>query len=308
MPQTKGLAVFVRGGEEPLFLPLQFRVPLPDYIAVDSIPCIFHLVDLKDTYDRYVVMLATETRTRILTVHLGSIVDEVANDLPDWRPDGRERTREQSRNHYWTRISQFTAEQVRALDRICTAGGYKHLILAGSARVTSRIKSVLPSHLAAKLVDMVPASEYDRTQDVVAATLACFVDYEEQESLAKVDELVQRINRHGPAVAGTRASLDALRKGQVDVLVLAKAYQAEPSWGCDDCGEIDVSPAMPTTCPLCRGSQVRKRDLKEHLVRLAEWSGSEVETVSDGRALTRLGGVGCLLRFLLPDSYCTKAA
>ena len=60
-PGTKGVAVFARGGSQPFSLPLQFRVPLPTLIVVDATPNIYHLVELKDTYHRYVIMLCTET-------------------------------------------------------------------------------------------------------------------------------------------------------------------------------------------------------------------------------------------------------
>jgi hypothetical protein len=56
---SKGLAVYSRAGEQPFFLPLQFQVSLPNWIAVDRTPNIYHLVELKDTYHRYVVMLLT---------------------------------------------------------------------------------------------------------------------------------------------------------------------------------------------------------------------------------------------------------
>ena len=47
---SKGLAVFARAGEPPFFLTLQFQVPVPNWIAVDSTPNIYHLVELKDTH------------------------------------------------------------------------------------------------------------------------------------------------------------------------------------------------------------------------------------------------------------------
>ena len=52
---ARGAAVFSRAGEQPYFLPLQFRVPLPTWVAVDGTPNVYHLVELKDTYHRYVV-------------------------------------------------------------------------------------------------------------------------------------------------------------------------------------------------------------------------------------------------------------
>src|SRR5690349_11735606 len=53
---STGLAIFARGGRQPFFLPLQFRVPLPNWISVDTAPNIYQLVELKDTYHRYVVL------------------------------------------------------------------------------------------------------------------------------------------------------------------------------------------------------------------------------------------------------------
>jgi hypothetical protein len=44
LPDAKGTALFARAGDEPFFLPLQFEAPLPNSLAVDSTPSIYHLV------------------------------------------------------------------------------------------------------------------------------------------------------------------------------------------------------------------------------------------------------------------------
>lgn len=36
LPDAKGVAIFARGGAQPFFLPLQFRVPLPTWTAINS--------------------------------------------------------------------------------------------------------------------------------------------------------------------------------------------------------------------------------------------------------------------------------
>jgi len=64
-----GAAIFSRAGEDPFFLPLQFRVPLPNWVALDSTPNIYHLVELKDTYDRYVVLISTRESVSILAIN-----------------------------------------------------------------------------------------------------------------------------------------------------------------------------------------------------------------------------------------------
>ena len=49
-------------------------------------------------------------------------------------------------------------------------------------------------------------------------------------------------------------------------------------------------------------AQVHHRGHSE-LVRLAERERCLIETVSDSDVLKLLGGVGCLLRYRLPDEY-----
>ena len=67
--KSNGVAIFARGGEQPFFLPLQFQVPLPNWMVVDSIPNVYHLVEFKDTYHRFVLLLMTEKSARILEIN-----------------------------------------------------------------------------------------------------------------------------------------------------------------------------------------------------------------------------------------------
>ena len=73
LPEAKGAAIFVRGTFGGGFmLPMQFAAPLPNWIAVYPTPNIYHLVELKDNYHRYVVLLAMPDRASILEVNLGA--------------------------------------------------------------------------------------------------------------------------------------------------------------------------------------------------------------------------------------------
>ena len=308
-PGTKGLVVFARGGAQRFFLPLQFRVPLPDWIAVNSLPNIYHLVELKDTYHRYVIMLASEGGTRILGVNLGA----VTQDIWDKRPEIRQRvarawTKEHYRSHARERTNQLIHEWIHLLEGLMLAGGYKHLILAGNPRATSQICKALSKPLAATLIDVVGASASDALSNIVRATLLSFIEHEEKESVAFVDKLQQAIHRDGLAVAGTRASWDALQTGQADVLILAKAYSPDSGWICADCEATAVETAMPNRCPLCGKQKLSALDVKEAMIRCAEQAGCGVEVVNHSDALMRLGGVGCLLRYLAPDQYRRSAA
>jgi hypothetical protein len=304
-----GLAMFARAGQQPFFLPLEFHVPLSNWLAVDTAPNIYHLVELKDTYHRYAVLFCTETGVRILGLNVGTIVDDIWREFPDPRDRPRRNwTREQHQNDRRQRTDLFINELIGVLSQFMFTGRYGHLILAGHPRVTSRFRKALPTHVAAKLVDVVLASEYDRPNDIVSATQVSFVKQEERESQAAVERLQREIDTHGLAVVGTAATFEALKWGQVCMLVLAKGYNPGAGWMCGACGATGVVASPLKICTECLSREVRELDVKEEIVRMAERTGSRVVVVNHSDSLMRLGGIGCLLRFLGPERYGAVAA
>lgn len=301
---SKGLAAFSRAGEQPFFLSLQFQVPLPNWLAVDSAPNIYHLVELKDTYHRYVVMLVTEDSMRILQINLGAVTAQMWEERPELRHRvGREWTKSHYQRHRKERTRKFLKNAIEVLNQLMSAGGYRHLILAGQPSITSQVQENLPRHLQEQLIDIVRASGATRLSDVVEATLSSFIEAEEQESRTTVGNLIHQLRTGGLAVVGTGPSFCALRCGRVDVLVLSKEYDPGPGWWCENCGHIDVESEVPQACPNCNARAFRRFNIKEQMVRKAEESDCTVEVVNQSDELIHLGGVGCLLSYRLPDGY-----
>lgn len=300
---TRGVAVFARAGRRPFFLGLQFQVPLPDRLSVSSTPDIYHLVELKDTYHRYVVLISTEESSRILEVNLGAITRELWTARPELRERvGEAWTHEHYQNHGRDRGEWFLKEKIAILEKLMASGGHTHLILAGSPTATDRVRACLPEQLLAKLVDVVPAPTSARVADVVEATLSSFIDRERQESLDAVTELTRALRRGGLAVAGTAATLEALRRGQADVLVMARAYEPGLGWTCRRCSRSVATTSSPERCSGCGSSELQSANLKEVMVKLAEWQSLEVEIVAHSDVLMELGGVGCLVRYATPEA------
>lgn len=266
LPGAKGMAIFARSGEAAFFLPLQFRAPLPNWFAVTALPNIYHLVELKDNYHRYVLLIATEESTRILEVNLGEVTEQLWTQRPELRQRvGREWTKEHYQSHTREQTNRLIKEVVNLLGQLISAGGHTHLILAGNPSVTARIRKSLPKSLAMKLVDTVVSGKRDDISEVVAAALSVFIEQEERESLAVVDQLQQELYTNGLAVIGPEECFAALQQGQVDVLVISKQ--------------------MPNV------------GVKEELVRLAERTGCQVEVVNYSEVLMAFDGVGGLLRY-----------
>lgn len=308
-PRTRGIAVFSRGGEESFWLALKFEVPLPTWIASGSTPNIYHLLELKDNYDRYMILLTTETSARIIGVNLGSVTQQLWRSRPELRQRvGREWSKDHYQDHCRERTKQFIHDQVRTLDRLLSEHGYEHLILAGNARITSAVRKALPKRIAERLVDLVPACRSDHAADIVASTLQVFLEHEEMESQAMAEQLITQIRRHGLAVAGAHASMAAIKAGQADVLVVVKNYDPDRAWECTTCGHAGFDTPLPDACPRCRGSRLREFEVKGELARLAEQRGVAVEVVGHSDALMSLGGVGCLLRYSGPANSLYSAA
>jgi len=308
-PWAQGLALFARAGRQPFFVPLQFRVSLPNWIAVGSAPKLYHLAELRDNYDRYVVLFATETCARIIGVDLGSVTEQIWKSRPELRNRvGHERTKDQFQDHRRERTNQFVNDFIRTADRVMTESGYAHFILAGNARVLSAVKRAMSKSLGAKLIDSIPVAHSDGVSDVVAATLQLFLEHEEKESQAIAERLVSRIHTHGLAVAGTSSTIHALKHGQAESLVIAKDYEPGAGWECRRCGNMGLTLPRPTLCPACQLGLLRDFDIREEMVRIAGRRECGIEVVEQSAVLMNLGGVGCLLRFPAPSNYMRAAA
>jgi ribosomal protein L7Ae-like RNA K-turn-binding protein len=155
------------------------------------------------------------------------------------------------------------------LEERTESGGYRHLVLAGAPRLLSQVRDALPERLRGFLIDQLPASDRTSVEDVVTATLSTFVEEEQRESLSVVDTLFDALYRDGLAVVGARRCLAALEHDQADLVIMAHDYDARS---------------------------------REPILRAAQRSGCTVEFVDGNDRLERVGGVGCLLRYRLPDA------
>ncbi|MGI9433508.1 MAG: hypothetical protein ACR2Q4_01550, partial [Geminicoccaceae bacterium] len=159
LPDARGLAAFCQTGTGSFFLPLQFRVSLPNWIQLGSTPNIFHLVELKDSYERYVVMFCTTEKMWILEINLGAVTKQLwrENEITRERV-GQDWTKAQYQRHNRNLGAKFIKEMVNVLDHRMSAGGYGHLILAGDPKMTIELEGQLPKHLKQKLTDILPTS------------------------------------------------------------------------------------------------------------------------------------------------------
>ena len=173
--------------------------------------------------------------------------------------------------------------------------GRAALILAGDPDLVEAVGNSLPPALQSRLVTRMPMRASDDLEETVGASLRAFIEFEERGSRAVAASVVRGVGSRGLAVAGGPATLQALREGRADTLVIARTYDPEPGWMCGHCSGSRIGEALPKDCPWCGGG-VQPLDLRAELARLAGRQGLAVEVVADADELMSLGGVGCLLR------------
>lgn len=266
-PETmQGLAVFARGGDHPLLLPLPFQATLETHFDVAGRPAIFPLVQLKDRFHRFVLVICTEETGRIMEMTLGTVTEEILTTRPD--PDGR-LGRQLSREHFHLRRQEdtrrFLRDKVRIIDNLMARRGHNHLILAGHPRHVAQLRDQLPKHLDTRVVGSVFQAPNGRDYSpLLDQAIDAFIEAEQNESRDVVERLHEHVRRQGLAVVGIHACREVIEAGAASQLV--------------------ISEELPHAD-------------REALVRMATLHDLPIEVCERDDLLQSHGGVGCLLRF-----------
>ena len=112
-------------------------------------------------------------------------------------------------------------------------------------------------------------------------------DYTEAVKILK-----QEILKDGLAVYGVKETKDAVKNGQVELLIIEKDYKI-PGWICENCQV--VKKGIKKECPYC-GNKTSKVDMIEEILEFAERTDSEIE-FTDDEEIANLGHIGAILRF-----------
>ncbi|MCU0753266.1 MAG: hypothetical protein MUC40_09655 [Akkermansiaceae bacterium] len=224
-PETmQGLAVFARGGDHPLLMALPFQAILETHFDVASRPAIFPLVQLKDRFHRFVLVICTEETGRIMELTLGAVTEEILTTRPD--PGGR-LGRQLSREHFHLRRQEdtrrFLRDQVSIIDNLMSRRGHNHLILAGHPRHVAQLRDQLPKQIQARVVGSVFHAPNGRDYSpLLDQAIDAFIEAEQDESRGAVERLHEHVRRQGLAVVGIHACREVIEAGAASQLVISE--------------------------------------------------------------------------------------
>ena len=265
-----GFACFACHAHE-LFQTFETAQPFENQVAFRPAADLYQLAALMDAYEAAVIAVVDTNTARLFVQRYGRFNEVGGPDdtnkkrytktaVGGWSQKRYQRTIDNNR-------AEFASESAHAIEQLVAREGATRLILAGNEVALPLLRDALSPNVQALVYDEpvridIRASEHD-VADEVWPILA---EIEAEQSQSVADRLVSQVRGNNLGVAGVERTRAALRRGQVDTLVI------DSQAGLDE-------------------------GVRSELVSMAAASSAAIEVVDGHAALGGLGGVGGLLRY-----------
>lgn len=290
-------AVIYTSLEGGFFDAFQFPVSVPNRMVIADRAAVGPLAQILESFNHYGVVLLDREHVRILSVYLGTLLDEIevrGDPLPaahDIQAGGYSQMRFQRRK--LEEMRHFFKDFAKEVEDFCRKYRPDDLIILGTDENVARFREFLPEAIQSKILFTDHMRVGEPTSEVLARIEPHLQELRERESQEVLQELRDRVREDYLATAGFQSTLVALQEGKVDTLVITQDQSREGA-RCTLCGFVfgrevercpyDGSPAEPGI------------DVVEEAIRLAEAQGADIEFVGAGD-VGDLAGVGALLRY-----------
>ena len=294
--ENRGVVIYAEIGGD-WFEALQFPVPVANRLVVGPRPLIAPLAQVMESYDHHGVVLIDRERVRILSVYLGTLLDEIEvhnEPIPtphDVQAGGYSQSRYQRRKA--EEMRSFFKEFAKEVQEFVRRYQPDDLVILGTEENVAKFREFLPERLLEMVVYTGPMRVDEPTPEVLARLEPHLQAERERESDALLKRLEEQVRQDYLATAGFRSTLAALQEGRVDTLVLERDSTREGS-RCTQCGFLFGR--VTEQCPFDGAETTPVPDVVDEMLRLAEAQGAEIEFVDPGAAAA-MRGTGALLRY-----------
>jgi peptide chain release factor subunit 1 len=289
LPSSNGVAIFACAGADDFFEAVQLETGFAAHrLHVADRPHLYPLARLTDQHPPYAALVADTNAARLFVFGRGVTLRK---DQVQGTKVSRTSVGGWSQARYQRHVENFhlrhAKELVEALDQVIREDGVEQIVLAGDEVITPLLLKQLPKHLSDRIIDVLRLDITTPEHQVLKATTDALREHDGGTDVDEVRRLLDQYRAGQLAVVGALATLTALTRGQVDVLLVA----ASPDAVHDDTGAGVEGPADPDAKP---GDVA---PIAERLVRLARTTGARVTFIEDPALLADVGGVGALLRY-----------
>jgi peptide subunit release factor 1 (eRF1) len=294
--ENRGVVIYVELGGE-WFEALQFPVPIPNRILVGERAVIAPLAQVLESYQHHGVILLDREHVRILSVYLGTLLDEIEVAGEPWPSPNDVQAGGYAQKRYQRRKAEemrhFFKEFAKEVEVFVTRYRPDDLVLLGTPENTSKFREFLSEQALKMIVHTGPMAVDEPAPQVLLAIEPYLKAEREREEQETVKLMRERVKQDYLATAGFQSTLTALQEGKVDTLVIAQDQELDGA-RCSKCGFVFAREL--DSCPYDGASATAGVNVVDEVVRLAEAQGAEVKFVPAG-AVQDLRGVGALLRF-----------
>ncbi|HYR07943.1 MAG TPA: VLRF1 family aeRF1-type release factor, partial [Longimicrobium sp.] len=156
------------------FEALQFPVPVQNRMVVADRPVIGPLAQVLNSYEHYGVILMDREHVRILSVYLGTLLDELEFRGDPLSPTTNHHVQAGGYSH--KRFQQHKLEEMRhffrdfaaEVERFVSRYAPKHLVLMGTDQNVAKFKEFLPQQLTEMIIHTGPAPVDGPASDILA--------------------------------------------------------------------------------------------------------------------------------------------
>jgi peptide chain release factor subunit 1 len=293
---NRGVAIYADVGDG-YFEAMQFPVPVQSRLVVADRPVIGPLAQVLESYHHYGVILLDREHVRILSVYLGTLLDELeyrGDPIPtpsDLQAGGYSQARFQRRKA--EEMRHFFKEFAAEVEDFVTRFQPRDLVLLGTEENVAKFREFLPQDVLDRIVHT-GCNWVDEPASGVLQKLEPMLRHQvERHSREVLEQLRDRVAHDYLATAGFQGTLTALQEGKVDTLVIGSDQRRE-GVRCERCGFVFARELE--ACPYDGSSKLAEVDVVEEMVRMAEGQGVQI-AFADPNEVRDLMGAGALLRF-----------
>ncbi|MQA92695.1 MAG: hypothetical protein GEU90_21140 [Gemmatimonas sp.] len=294
--ENKGAVIYTELGGD-WFEAMQFPVAVANRLVIADRPAVGPLAQVLESYHHHGVVLLDRERVRILSVYLGTLLDEIevhGEPYPgphDVQAGGYSQRRYQRRK--LEEMRQFFKEFSKEIEEFDRSYRPDDLIILGTDENVAKFREFLPEPLQAKIAYTGAMSVGEPASEILARIEPHVQAEREREGREVLQLLRDRVQQDYLATTGLQGTLTALQEGKVDTLVIGRDLDHEGA-RCTRCGFVFARTIEE--CPYDGAATEGGIDAVEEVIRLAEAQGSQVEFVEQAE-VEDMDGVGALLRF-----------
>jgi peptide chain release factor subunit 1 len=267
---------------------MSIPVEVDNLLIVDSSPYLRPLLLILDEWESFTILLINTNLAKIYNVILGQIDKSKklsVNIMNKHRKGGCSQARF---NRIRTgAIKKFINDVIQEI--------YKHssdrMILAGPGTTKNQLFDMLPKKLKENVIEILDV-DIDDDKNLLNKSINLISDNEKIESKKALEYLKSEILRDGLAVYGINDTLNAVKNGMIELLLVEKNFKL-PGWICENCQMVDIG--ISEFCPHCHG-ETSKVDVIEEIIEFAKRTDTKIEFIEQDE-LKILGHIGGILRY-----------